>query len=432
LDNNSNSINANRKLIILYGAGIIGQQVAQIFRRFNICVECFCDADSEKHGKIYVGLIVKSIDEIKNEYKHGEYELILTVDEVKARQIKAHLIDNKVFKQSDFLHQPYDRYLLNIICETTTSTKLNYKYANNALKIVSSNFSSINHAQETELKDYLIKHYFTGKDVLATESGINELNDHLFKRLKMFRTQVIPWLNCTNQLKDAKILEIGCGTGSTTIALCEQGADVYAIDVNSNSISIAKKRAELYSFEPKFYEINAVAINDLFTDNFDFIIFSASIEHMTYQERIQSIKAAFEMIGENQYIVLTDIPNRLWHTDTHTSLEPFYNWLPDSLAIDYAQFTKRDYFKESFCEKDCDYNTQLSRWGRGVSYHEFEVALGQENWEVVSSMNEFWGVPYDLFSNFLIMNGPVQINSGFYSKYLNLVLKKGTSRSSHK
>jgi len=432
LDIDSKNKNALNKFIILYGAGIIGQQVARIFNRFYICVECFCDVDSKKQGKIYAGLVVKSIDEIKNEYKHGDYELILTVDEIKARQIKAQLINNEIFKESDFSCQSYDIYLFNMINESFKPTQQNFENANNALMNVSSNFSSINHAQEIELKDFLLKHYFSGKDILSTDSGINEFNDHFFNRLKMFRTQVIPWLNCTHQLKDAKILEIGCGTGSTTIALCEQGANVYAIDVNSNSMLIARKRADLYSLKPKFYELNAMSIKDTFTDNFDFIIFSASIEHMTYQERILSIKAAFEMIGENQYIVLTDIPNRLWHTDTHTSLEPFYNWLPDALAIDYAQFTKRDYFNKCFCEKDFDYSIQLSRWGRGVSYHEFEIALGQETWEVVSSMNEFWGVPYDLFSLLLIMNGPVQISSGFYRKYLNLILRKSTRRSRHK
>src|SRR5258706_9280042 len=72
---------------------------------------------------------------------------------------------------------------------------------------------------------------------LETERGRNDLENHLFRRLDGDRNTVIPWLDAARPLQNASILEIGCGTGCSTVALCEQGAKVVAIDVDENSLA---------------------------------------------------------------------------------------------------------------------------------------------------------------------------------------------------
>lgn len=46
-------------------------------------------------------------------------------------------------------------------------------------------------------------------------------------------------------MKNKKLLEIGCGTGSSSITLVEQGANVTGIDVEEGSLQVAKIRAKL-------------------------------------------------------------------------------------------------------------------------------------------------------------------------------------------
>ena len=45
-------------------------------------------------------------------------------------------------------------------------------------------------------------------------------------------------------LKNLEILEIGCGTGSSSITLAEQGAKVLGIDVHLESLEVARLRSK--------------------------------------------------------------------------------------------------------------------------------------------------------------------------------------------
>src|SRR6185295_3548288 len=61
---------------------------------------------------------------------------------------------------------------------------------------------------------------------LASAEGREDLAAHLEGRLRLDRMKVAPWLDATRPLRGCRILEIGCGTGSSTVALAEQGAEV--------------------------------------------------------------------------------------------------------------------------------------------------------------------------------------------------------------
>jgi len=75
------------------------------------------------------------------------------------------------------------------------------------------------------------------------------------------------------------------------------------------------------------------------TDNFNFIIFYASLEHMT------SLVNAWSLLSNNGVLCVIEAPNRLWYFDSHTSGLPFYYWLPDEIAIKYSRFSSRRKFK---------------------------------------------------------------------------------------
>jgi len=87
---------------------------------------------------------------------------------------------------------------------------------------------------------------------------------------------------------------------------------------------------------------------------------------------------------------VVETPNRLWYHDAHTSLLPFFHRLPDEVAFAYSRMSSRESFREQYRELDEDSLLHFLRRGRGVSYHEFDLALGPaQQLDVVSSLTHF-------------------------------------------
>jgi 2-polyprenyl-3-methyl-5-hydroxy-6-metoxy-1,4-benzoquinol methylase len=92
----------------------------------------------------------------------------------------------------------------------------------------------------------LIRNYFTDADYLASTEGQRDLVTHLTLRLENNRKRVIPWLESFLSLRGARVLEVGCGTGASTLALVEQGALVTATDILASSIQVASDRCRAF------------------------------------------------------------------------------------------------------------------------------------------------------------------------------------------
>ncbi len=268
-----------------------------------------------------------------------------------------------------------------------------------------------------------------------------DLITHLYKRLEIIRYTIIPWIDHSCNLGGLNILEIGCGTGSSTVAIAEQGSNVVAIDVDESSLEIARARAKLLNLNVEFYNCNATNAHNLFLERrFDLIIFYACLEHMTYEERIAAMKNTWEMLPSGGYWCVADTPNRLWFIDEHTSMLPFFHWLPDNLAHDYSRFSHRDRFNELSTKDTRESSLEFSRWGRGVSFHEFELAMRPiDQLNVVSCLSDYWGIPNQLTrlrgsigNNFLLLHKYESvirrlcpdIPRAFFKSNLNLILRK--------
>jgi len=166
--------------------------------------------------------------------------------------------------------------------------------------------------------------------------------DHLDLRTTTFRRRVIPWMAAARSLSECRVLEIGCGTGASTVALAEQGCDLVGVDVNEGNILVAQERCRIYGLEAKFLCANATDLHEHYEPGaFDLIIFFATLEHLTYAERISAMRCTWEMLEPGSLWCVVDTPNRLWWFDWHTAHLPFFNWLPDDLALDYAPHSDR-------------------------------------------------------------------------------------------
>ena len=321
------------------------------------------------------------------------------------------------------------------------------------------NWVNVSPDGEARIVESLKRHYFTRRiyedgtpsvdDWLRTPEGQDDLAMHVSIRTDGFRRTVIPWLNDARPLAGARVLEIGCGTGASTVALAEQGAEVTAVDLDEPSLCVADDRLGVYGRRVELQLLNATEVSERFSDRrFDFIVFLATIEHMLHDERIQAMRSTWEMLAPGGLWALADTPNRLWCVDSHTSWLPFFHWLPDELALASSRYSMRQPFASSYGSAMPDAAApgaaadsameSFLRHGRGVSYHEFALAMGDvEALDVVSSLpiwlrersplhvREFarWIKTDGEFSRILSRVGP-PIHPGFYEPNLELIIRK--------
>lgn len=261
------------------------------------------------------------------------------------------------------------------------------------------NYHVLSAEQETTLKQELQKHYFRDpcyypepEAYLSSAVGERDLADHLVNRLNSFRSTVVPWINSVLPLPRSRILEVGCGTGASTLAMAEEGACVLGIDENERALRVADMRCKLCGVDANFARANAARLDDVAKHGeFDAVIFFAVLEHMTWAERCMSLQAAWRILSSGQHLIVIETPNRLWHTDHHTTDAPFFHWLPDQIAFAYSRFTKRETYNEIFRDMTDEALVRFARWGRGVSYHDFVLSFNipEDNLPVESYMQSF-------------------------------------------
>lgn len=301
------------------------------------------------------------------------------------------------------------------------------------------NFRAIDSPKVDLIEQSLRQNYFarSPEGYLATDYGKHDLANHLFVRLDTVRELIIPWLDHARPLRNASILEIGCGTGCSTIALAEQGALVTAVDVDESSLVVASHRCQAYGLDVSFARSNATEVNQLFSQrHFDYIIFYAALEHMTIQERISAMKATWDMLSVGDLWCVIETPNRLWYYDAHTSLLPFHMWLPDELAFQYSRFSPRNNYRELYRECTDESKLHFLRRGRGVSYHEFELTMKPvRELKIKSSLKEVDGksgllqrVKRRFSSEYkyisLLRRMAPELHEGFLQSFLYLIIEK--------
>lgn len=316
----------------------------------------------------------------------------------------------------------------------STLKKITKKLFYTAPKKLQANFTIFTKEQNNKLSKFIEDNYLNRGD---TKQKLSEweyeqaLKSQISERLDYNRNRIIPWLNKTKRLQGSKILEIGCGTGISTLALAEQGAHVTGIDVDDGALKVAEERLKLGGYSANICLCNGDELERFKGESFDFILYYAVFEHMTIEERIKSLKQAWDMLSEGALLTIIETPNRLWYYDTHTADLPFYDWLPDDLAYYYSKFSPRNNFKDKFREINNEKMLDFLRWGRGASYHEFEIAIAPlERLNVVSSLMEHEkttllkcgvkGLRYIKLLRSLNKNLP----KGFCHPYLDLIIQK--------
>ena len=297
-------------------------------------------------------------------------------------------------------------------------------------KIIKKNFLEISKENKDLLTQKIKDTYIpTISKNISNEKLLSELKEHVESRVFIDRARVVPWLSKNISLENLEILEIGCGTGSSSITLAEQGANVLGIDIHKESLEIAKFRSEVYGLNIKFIESSSIDIDKL-GKKFDAIILYATLEHLTLEERLLTLNNCKEILNDGGYLITIEAPNRLWYFDSHTSELPFFQWLPDDLAYRYSKFSPKESFSANYQDSNYDDLIGFLRRGRGVSYHEFELVFQDlSKINIISRLNRLVFTK-SYINTFLVkplykifLKKQIKLPKAFYDEYLDFIIK---------
>ena len=217
----------------------------------------------------------------------------------------------------------------------------------------------------------------------------SDITEEQYRRVERFHDCLVPWVSRAIDLEGKTVVEVGSGTGSSTLAFAPYVKNIHCFEISPPATRIAKTRLAHFGCN------NVVFEDDLFNADSryvkeggkaDIVLLVAVLEHVHFHEFKDILRAAYECLNPGGVILIAETPNRLSFKDYHTSWMLFYQWLPREVAVEYGAYSPRQLFRDSneeFVKTNGSEITEervehLVRWGQGVSYHDFEIALGSD------------------------------------------------------
>jgi S-adenosylmethionine-dependent methyltransferase len=237
----------------------------------------------------------------------------------------------------------------------------------------------------------VIEHRFkrlTGWDENGETRYARDIDRHAYARHDTTIEYLVPWVNQAAPLKGKSIVEIGCGTGSSTAAFAKFCDHIDGYDISESSIEGARARLVAHGLSDKASLHAAEPMRLLQTiedrhsgEKADIVLMFALLEHQTLTERLETLRIAQRIVKPGGHLVVCETPNRLTYFDRHTSQLPFFHMLPlDLQALVAAQSPRAD-FRDNIAVKraagveGAALDEHLIRWGQSVSYHDFDLAM---------------------------------------------------------
>lgn len=124
---------------------------------------------------------------------------------------------------------------------------------------------------------------------------------------KYFVEPHIPDFAEFNRWQGKRVLEIGCGLGTDTINFARAGATVTAVDLSTESIALAKKRAEVFGLSNTitFYNTNSEELSKTVpVESYDLIYSFGVLHHTPHPDRALAEIAKYARAGSELKIMM--------------------------------------------------------------------------------------------------------------------------------
>ncbi len=151
--------------------------------------------------------------------------------------------------------------------------------------------------------------------------------------------------------ENARVLDIGFGTGTLTTKLYENGCDVYGQDFSERMIELAREKMEnAHLYQGDF---SKGLVKELSENKYDYIVGTYSLHHLTDEQKISFFKALLERLDEGGKLLIGDVA-----FETRAALEKCKEevgdeWDEDEIyfVIDELRksFKNVKFYPESYC-----------------------------------------------------------------------------------
>ncbi|MCC7387766.1 MAG: class I SAM-dependent methyltransferase [Phycisphaerales bacterium] len=260
------------------------------------------------------------------------------------------------------------------------------------------NLDSLRVRDESKLgaiRDAYVGAFFPGVEVSRLRSGDIEkdIEANTSGRYDRTLSKVIPWIQRVFDLRGARVLEIGSGTGSSGAAIAQVAGEVLGVEPKGNCLEVANRRVEVMGLgnvrflpyaSPEVFQ----HLDQLLAPPLDVVMLSAVLEHQTIPERLQTLRKSWDSLRPGGIIVVAETPNRLTYMDGHTSQMMFFDLLETELALRAYRFSPRaDFVRVMDACAAVSWKAaqeMLIRRGRGVSFYDFDVALPGRPYRVLA------------------------------------------------
>ncbi len=202
--------------------------------------------------------------------------------------------------------------------------------------------------------------------------------DHAGKRSDWFRTDLIWRLELRRALTDLRVLDFGCGTGSSSVVFAESGARVVGAETEEVSLEVAAQRARDLGVQRScsFVLIPYLDGQNLslpFRDeSFDLCTLIGVLEHMKPREQTVCAAELSRVLRPGGDLFIFDTPNRAYPRDSHTTQLWFIGWMPEFIAREYSILRRR-----------FDRNQDFRRYGgNGVSRNRIDELFPPKSWRL--------------------------------------------------
>jgi SAM-dependent methyltransferase len=192
----------------------------------------------------------------------------------------------------------------------------------------------------------------------------------------------VPWIDRVFPLGGTTVLEYGCGNGAVSAAFAPHVGRHLGFDIDEGAV---RQGQEVHDRLGVDASLRAVGLDSIMEEvaalsgEIDLFLCYAVLEHMTVEERLELLALAQTVVKPSGAIAIVETPNRLLPWDHHTAQLPFFSQLPAELALRYRGHSPRRDFVEALdaaeAEGEAALSESLTRWGRGVSYHELQLAF---------------------------------------------------------
>ncbi|HET8680101.1 MAG TPA: class I SAM-dependent methyltransferase [bacterium] len=144
-------------------------------------------------------------------------------------------------------------------------------------------------------------------------------------RVDRFERELYPEIrfHC-GDLQTRRVLDFGCGTGSTTAMLALHCERLVAFDINEHSVAICTRRLEEHGLLERVQVLCARNFTEIAKDvgPFDLILVNAVVEHIPLSIaglRRKIFVELFDALAPGGSLFINETPNRFWPVDLHTT-----------------------------------------------------------------------------------------------------------------